>query len=186
TGKFVGPSGKETERKLWKEISEILNSLGYGTKPAEKWQKTWVDFNYSLKKKAADNRKEQISTGGGPPESIPLTGLELQFLGLLGSNFVGLSEAECCFIKSTSVQSAKLNLAKMGNSQTKEEVIVAGNSGGQTNDMEKTPSFSIKNVIEVVVIMLAVLVVMVFCYGRCKKRLEKKIRTEIRASQEIV
>ncbi|KAJ8964281.1 hypothetical protein NQ314_005015 [Rhamnusium bicolor] len=44
TGKFVGSNGKETQRKLWKEISEILNSLGYGTKPVEKWQKVYYCF----------------------------------------------------------------------------------------------------------------------------------------------
>lgn len=70
----------------------------------------------------------------------------------------------------------------MGSSQTKEEVIVAGNSGGQTATLGTWPA---KNIIEIVVIILGVVVVLLYCYGKCRKRFEKKIRAEIRASQEL-
>lgn len=72
----------------------------------------------------------------------------------------------------------------MGSSQSKEEIIVAGNSGGQTNSIS-LGTLSVKNVIEILVIMLAAVVIMLYCYGKCKKRFEKKIRAEIRASQDI-
>lgn len=38
-GQFSGPSGKITQRKMWEELSKRLNSLGYGNKSVEKWQK---------------------------------------------------------------------------------------------------------------------------------------------------
>lgn len=38
-GQFSGPTGKLTQRKLWEELSQKLNSLGYGSKTTEKWQK---------------------------------------------------------------------------------------------------------------------------------------------------
>lgn len=38
-GQFSGPTGKLTQIKLWEELSQKLNSLGYGSKTTEKWQK---------------------------------------------------------------------------------------------------------------------------------------------------
>lgn len=72
----------------------------------------------------------------------------------------------------------------MGGTQSKEEVIIAqaGNSGGQTN---KTEFFSLKTIIEITVIIIAVIITILYCYGRCKKGLLKKVRREIRASQDL-
>lgn len=38
-GQFSGPSGKTTQRKMWELLSKRFNSLGYGNKSVEKWQK---------------------------------------------------------------------------------------------------------------------------------------------------
>ncbi|CAG9836292.1 unnamed protein product [Diabrotica balteata] len=38
-GQFSGPTGRIIQRKLWEELAQLLNSLGEGSKPVEKWQK---------------------------------------------------------------------------------------------------------------------------------------------------
>lgn len=38
-GKFSTASGREYFKKLWAQLTMKLNSLGYGEKPTEKWQK---------------------------------------------------------------------------------------------------------------------------------------------------
>lgn len=75
---------------------------------------------------------------------------------------------------------------KMGSSQTKEEVIIAqaGNSGGNT--VGTGNGSLIKIAIEIAVMIICCIIMMVYCFGKCKKRLEKKIRAEITRSQEIV
>lgn len=72
----------------------------------------------------------------------------------------------------------------MGSSQTKEEVIIAqaGNSGnakGQTH-------FSIMDVGFFTVAAVVLVIILLFCYGKCKKKLERKIREEISRSREEV
>lgn len=73
----------------------------------------------------------------------------------------------------------------MGKNQSKEEIVIAqaGNSGGQTSDIDK---FTIKNWLEVAVVVLALGVIIAYLYGKCRKRIHKKIRDEIRASQQLV
>lgn len=73
----------------------------------------------------------------------------------------------------------------MGAKNSKEEVIIAqaGNSGGQTND---TNIFSAKTIVEIVFMIVAVLIVVLYLYSKCKKQLNKKIQAQIRASQELV
>lgn len=45
-------SGCRTEYKqLWEELVNQLNTIGDLNRSVEKWQKTWVDFKYCLKKK---------------------------------------------------------------------------------------------------------------------------------------
>lgn len=42
TRKIEGPFGKEKYERLWDELTNILNSLGYLQKPKHKWQKVSV------------------------------------------------------------------------------------------------------------------------------------------------
>jgi len=42
TKKFEGPQGKITYDKYWRQITDILNSMGYEMKPMDKWQKVSV------------------------------------------------------------------------------------------------------------------------------------------------
>jgi len=37
--RVVGPTGRETMKKLWDELSTKLNSLGQGERTIQKWQK---------------------------------------------------------------------------------------------------------------------------------------------------
>lgn len=39
TGRFIGPNGKENNKKLWQELAQQLNALGQGERSVEKWQK---------------------------------------------------------------------------------------------------------------------------------------------------
>ncbi|KAK5648143.1 hypothetical protein RI129_003035 [Pyrocoelia pectoralis] len=69
TGKIHNPTGRETYKRLWKELTLKLNSAGLGERTIEKWQKnlyitdnvvhnelfqTWTDFKCNLKKKASE------------------------------------------------------------------------------------------------------------------------------------
>lgn len=49
TGRFTGPTGKIANRKHWETLSERLNSLGYGTKSSDKWQKVSIISSKKLK-----------------------------------------------------------------------------------------------------------------------------------------
>lgn len=71
----------------------------------------------------------------------------------------------------------------MGSSQSKEEVIIsqAGNSGGQTNALQ----FGIKEVLEIIVVIVCMGVIVGCCYVKCRKWFEKKIRREIIKSQDL-
>ena len=39
TGRFLGPNGKQKHKNLWNELSLKLNSLGFGQRSSDKWQK---------------------------------------------------------------------------------------------------------------------------------------------------
>lgn len=72
--------------------------------------------------------------------------------------------------------------------EVREEIVIAqsGNSGGQTNSPQQNGSISSRDILETGVIIVAVAVIILYLYGRCKKKFEKKIRREITASQELV
>ncbi|CAG9761210.1 unnamed protein product [Ceutorhynchus assimilis] len=107
-GRIISAQGRKDYTKMWTILSEKLNSLGLGEKSIEKWQKSWSDYKYNLKKKAAEIEKSQT---GGESESFPsLTDFELKVLGIYGeSDFDIYSNTE----PSTS---QKLGINKEGNS----------------------------------------------------------------------
>ncbi|CAG9764439.1 unnamed protein product [Ceutorhynchus assimilis] len=92
SGRGIGPTGKSNLKEKWENLAITLNSLGYTNKSAEKWMKTWTDFKCNLKRKAADIKKEQNKTGGGPSTSKALNEFEERALQLLGSTFIGLAK----------------------------------------------------------------------------------------------
>ncbi|KAJ8932903.1 hypothetical protein NQ314_014347 [Rhamnusium bicolor] len=95
-GQFVGPNGKTTQRKFWEELSGKLNSLGHGIRPVEKWQKSWADIKYTIKKKAFYNNQQLVATGGGPKMNKSLNIWEERAVAILGKTFhEGVERAEC-------------------------------------------------------------------------------------------
>uniref|UniRef100_A0A6P7F9Q4 Regulatory protein zeste n=1 Tax=Diabrotica virgifera virgifera TaxID=50390 RepID=A0A6P7F9Q4_DIAVI len=94
SGRASGPNAKHIIRNKWESLATQLNSLGYTNKPVEKWIKTWTDFKSALKKKAAEIKREQTGTGGGPPSGKQLTSYEERALKLLGNSFIGLNMPE--------------------------------------------------------------------------------------------
>ncbi|VEN50352.1 unnamed protein product [Callosobruchus maculatus] len=97
-----GPTGRDTMKKLWGELASQLNSLGLGERSIQKWQKTWTDYKYVLKRKAADIKIDLVGTGGGPPNGSLLTELDHRILCVLGSTFyegLGMPENGLEFIQ---------------------------------------------------------------------------------------
>ncbi|XP_072399675.1 uncharacterized protein [Diabrotica undecimpunctata] len=95
-GQFSGPTGRIIQRKLWEELAQLLNSLGEGSKPVEKWQKTWSDIKYSIKRKASAKKQDIAATGGGPKVKPKLNQLEERVVNILGKTFYeGVSVSEC-------------------------------------------------------------------------------------------
>ncbi|CAG9840671.1 unnamed protein product [Diabrotica balteata] len=95
-GQFSGPTGRIIQRKLWEELAQLLNSLGEGSKPVEKWQKTWSDIKYSIKRKASAKKQDIAVTGGGPKVKPELNQLEERVINILGKTFYeGVSVSEC-------------------------------------------------------------------------------------------
>ncbi|KAI4470597.1 myb/sant-like dna-binding domain [Holotrichia oblita] len=86
TGRIVGPNGRNILRKKWEELTTLLNSLGYGSKTSEKWQKTWSDYKYHLKRKASDIKRNQVQPGGGAFHK-DFKEHELLVLNLMGPTF---------------------------------------------------------------------------------------------------
>ncbi|XP_018578550.1 myb-related transcription factor, partner of profilin-like isoform X1 [Anoplophora glabripennis] len=86
-GSFSGPNGKQEMKKLWQQLSNILNAIGMGERSTEKWQKTWCDLKYTIKKRASQIHKDQKGTGGGPSSARNLTPFELRILDVLGNTF---------------------------------------------------------------------------------------------------
>ncbi|KAJ8913350.1 hypothetical protein NQ315_008740 [Exocentrus adspersus] len=64
TGKFVGPKGRENYKKLWDEAAKKLNSLGYGLKSTDKWQKGFVNLNVVYLLKMRNLSQAQVACKG--------------------------------------------------------------------------------------------------------------------------
>ncbi|KAG5880850.1 hypothetical protein JTB14_034259 [Gonioctena quinquepunctata] len=95
TGRFSGPNGRASLKMLWGELTQKLNALGYGERSPEKWQKTWTDLKYIIKKKATNYNTNLNATGGGPPTEAPLNSYERRMLQILGDSFYkGAGSAE--------------------------------------------------------------------------------------------
>ncbi|XP_039967496.1 uncharacterized protein LOC126767985 [Bactrocera neohumeralis] len=77
---------KEEVQEFWEEVARNLNALGPPTKDSNTWRKVWIDWKCYMKRKLSHNKKERMSTGGGPcllqrispldEKVIALTGLE--------------------------------------------------------------------------------------------------------------
>ncbi|XP_017470425.1 PREDICTED: uncharacterized protein LOC108362086, partial [Rhagoletis zephyria] len=93
---------KEEVMEFWENVAKELNSLGPPTKDVSSWKKVWLDWKAYIKRKLADNKREQLATGGGrnrqhtfnemEEEVIRLTALETSTHGIKNTVSVGLPE----------------------------------------------------------------------------------------------
>ncbi|KAJ8910047.1 hypothetical protein NQ315_000449 [Exocentrus adspersus] len=71
TGRLNTATGRETYKKLWKELSLQLNSARYGVKTTEKWQKNQISVDIEI---TVDYRLRVKSTRIETLESLACTG----------------------------------------------------------------------------------------------------------------
>ena len=66
----------------------------------------------------------------------------------------------------------------MGKNQSKEETVIvqSGNSGGTTASVAE---WRVADILTVLLVVVVAVCIFAFCYVRCKKRLERKIREEV-------
>jgi len=76
----------------------------------------------------------------------------------------------------------------MGKTQSKEEIIIAqaGNSGGATNEATQGTGWSTKDIMSVIVLVLASVVIGWYIVNRCRTYMMRKMRAEIARSREQV
>lgn len=83
---------------MGRKLTQKLNYLGYGEKTTEKWQKTWADIKYLLKKVSLI-KKDISMTGGGAGSQSKLNAYEERIVGILGKSFIeGVGSTECGLI----------------------------------------------------------------------------------------
>ncbi|XP_047526124.1 uncharacterized protein LOC125063633 [Pieris napi] len=76
---------RHLNRKLWNELSNIVNNMQSGTKKtADGWRKYWNDFKNKLKRKVILINRKYSSYR---PNLKPLNKLERQILEILGPDF---------------------------------------------------------------------------------------------------
>ncbi|CAH0691035.1 unnamed protein product [Chilo suppressalis] len=86
TGSLRTLEARYTSKKLWGELTKILNDCRGGTKKsADGWSKYWSDFKNKLKNKAKIIKRQKR---GSPKKDVrPLTKLEKRALIILGPYF---------------------------------------------------------------------------------------------------
>ncbi|XP_045505758.1 uncharacterized protein LOC123702138 [Colias croceus] len=86
TGSLRTLEARHTSKRLWSELSIILNSARTGTKKtADGWSKYWSDFKNKLKNKS--NLLNKMKRSGSSSGIKPLTKLERRALVILGPYF---------------------------------------------------------------------------------------------------
>ncbi|XP_018563682.1 uncharacterized protein LOC111691300 isoform X2 [Anoplophora glabripennis] len=88
TNRFNGANGRLKINELWKKTTNILNSLGYGSKSTEEWRRALTDWKCKTKAKWSKVHKEMVKTGGGEYKNIMLSDNEQRLLNLMGKKNV--------------------------------------------------------------------------------------------------
>ncbi|XP_012285524.1 uncharacterized protein LOC105702496 [Orussus abietinus] len=77
--------------EMWTNITQLLNTSGYGPKKSEKeWAKTWRDWKSNVLKKVL-KRRHVAGIGGGSPLKLSLTSIENNLLEFLAPDVAGLT-----------------------------------------------------------------------------------------------
>ncbi|XP_039969014.1 jerky protein homolog-like [Bactrocera tryoni] len=75
---------KEEVQEFWEEVARNLNAFGPPTKDSNTWRKVWIDWKYYMKRKLSHNKKERMSTGGGPCRLQRISPLDEKVIALTG------------------------------------------------------------------------------------------------------
>ncbi|CAH2068150.1 unnamed protein product, partial [Iphiclides podalirius] len=88
TGSLRSLEARHTSKRLWGELTKILNNCRTGTrKSSDGWSKYWSDFKNKLKNKVSIINKRKRSGSTSKKGIRPLTKLEKRALVILGPHF---------------------------------------------------------------------------------------------------
>ncbi|XP_068628862.1 uncharacterized protein [Battus philenor] len=88
TGNCRSLEARHTSKRLWEELTKVLNSCRTGTKKTtDGWSKYWSDFKNKLKNKVSILTKRKRSGSISKKGIRPLTKLEKRALVILGPHF---------------------------------------------------------------------------------------------------
>lgn len=80
----VNPTSGESVASLWDKLAGKLNQIKGPMKTSEEWRRFLVEWKSKVKKKARDHEIQCKKTGGGEPDSKPLTELEERLMSVIG------------------------------------------------------------------------------------------------------
>ncbi|ODM90792.1 putative nuclease HARBI1 [Orchesella cincta] len=98
TGKFSPNLSKATKKEAWELITAKVNAVGGQSRSVDKVQKKWSNLRSSTKHIVAQNSRSITQTGGGPPQTIPLTNIQELVRLLFRSNVMRASEEGLIFM----------------------------------------------------------------------------------------
>ncbi|KAJ8929635.1 hypothetical protein NQ314_011483 [Rhamnusium bicolor] len=138
TNRFHGLNGRQSCSKLWTDLTEQLNALGYGEKTTEEWKKTLADWKCKTKSKAAKIRQNQRQTGGGVPQNIViLSHNEERLLALMGTTALeGDSEMEYGIKRTISCSSSSIQNKSFTNQSGKKSKVCVNKENNQPKKAE--------------------------------------------------
>ncbi|KAJ8966024.1 hypothetical protein NQ314_003775 [Rhamnusium bicolor] len=88
TNSFRCAESRNKYNENWRILCITLNSVGYGEKSVEQWQRVLVDWLTKVKIKWINIKKDIKGTGGGPGSGSVLNDLEQRLLHLKGFSSV--------------------------------------------------------------------------------------------------
>jgi hypothetical protein len=75
--------------KRWAKIASLLNAVnGKGDRTGNNVRKKWYDLSNETKRKEVNKRKDQKKTGGGKPDSDPITPLEEKIISVISKTLI--------------------------------------------------------------------------------------------------
>ncbi|CAG4998109.1 unnamed protein product [Parnassius apollo] len=83
------PVSHQATRQKWAALAKKLNAVQTGAlKTPDGWKKYWFEWRHKCRRKAADARRFQSTSDGGPNRFVPLNDLEVRVLQLSGKGSV--------------------------------------------------------------------------------------------------
>ncbi|XP_072935366.1 uncharacterized protein [Epargyreus clarus] len=131
---------RHTSKKLWTELTRILNSSRAGTKKtADGWSRYWSDFKNKLKNKVNMLKKvKRLGSTAAKKQIRPLTKLEKRALVILGPHF----EKKNCY---NSVSEQLPAVVKLEASQESPEISYIPNNWAVTESQDNDKDLDADN-----------------------------------------